>query len=152
MYKKVLGFTLGAGLLLAGSAYAAPAQVERQAERQEQIAREQIRRGEAMEQEGHRLERQGEWRRGESLERRGENLERHGRRMLNQAEYRAFWIRMLDNKVHLRNWRADLQELQLARPAMKEWTIQLLQAEPPISLSNAISRRQECFDSPASGA
>ena len=26
---------------------------------------------------------------------------------LNLAEYRAFWIRMLDNKVHLRNWRAD---------------------------------------------
>jgi hypothetical protein len=71
---------------------------------------------------------------------------------LNQAEYRAFWIRMLDNKVHLRNWRADLLELQQARPAMKEWTIQLLQAEPPISLSNAISRRQERFDTPASGA
>jgi hypothetical protein len=71
---------------------------------------------------------------------------------LNQAEYRAFWIRMLDNKVHLRNWRADLLELQMARPAMKEWTIQLLQAEPPISLSNAISRRQERFDTPASGA
>ena len=31
---------------------------------------------------------------------------------LNQAEYRAFWIRMLDTKVHLRNWRADLEELQ----------------------------------------
>ena len=69
---------------------------------------------------------------------------------LNLAEYRAFWIRMLDNKVHLRNWRADLEELQQGRPAMKEWTIQLLQSEPPISLSNAISRRQ--FDSPASGA
>jgi hypothetical protein len=71
---------------------------------------------------------------------------------LNQAEYRAFWIRMLDNKVHLRNWRADLLELQQVRPAMKDWTIQLLQAEPPISLSNAISRRQERFDTPASGA
>jgi hypothetical protein len=71
---------------------------------------------------------------------------------LNQAEYRSFWIRMLDNKVHLRNWRADLLELQQARPSMKEWTIQLLQAEPPISLSNAISRRQERFDTPASGA
>ncbi len=68
---------------------------------------------------------------------------------LNLAEYRAFWIRMLDNKVHLRNWRADLEELQQAKPAMKEWIIQLLQSEPPISLSNAISRRQ--FDSPASG-
>ena len=71
---------------------------------------------------------------------------------LNLAEYRAFWIRMLDTKVHLRNWRADLGELQQSRPAMKEWTIQLLQSEPPITLSNAISRRQERFDSPASGA
>jgi len=70
---------------------------------------------------------------------------------LNQAEYRAFWIRMLDTKVHLRNWRADLEELQHSRPAMKEWSIQLLQSEPPISLSNAISRRQERFDSPVSG-
>jgi hypothetical protein len=75
------------------------------------------------------------------------NIER-----LNLAEYRAFWIRMLDNKVHLRNWRADLAELQQTKPAMKEWSIQLLQSEPPISLSNAISRRQERFDSPASGA
>ncbi len=71
---------------------------------------------------------------------------------LNPAEYRAFWIRMLDNKVHLRNWRADLGELQQANPAMKDWSIQLLQADPPISLSNAISRRQERYDSPASGA
>jgi hypothetical protein len=70
---------------------------------------------------------------------------------LNLAEYRAFWIRMLDNKVHLRNWRADLGELQQANPAMKDWSIQLLQADPPISLSNAISRRQERYDSPASG-
>ena len=75
------------------------------------------------------------------------NIER-----LNLAEYRAFWIRMLDNKVHLRNWRADLAELQQTKPAMKEWSIQLLQSEPPITLSNAISRRQERFDSPASGA
>jgi hypothetical protein len=71
---------------------------------------------------------------------------------LNQAEYRAFWIRMLDVKVHLRNWRADLEELQQAKPAMKEWSIQLLHAEPPIALANAITRRQERFDSPASGA
>ena len=70
---------------------------------------------------------------------------------LNLAEYRAFWIRMLDTKVHLRNWRADLGELQQSRPAMKEWSVQLLQSEPPITLSNAISRRQERFDSPASG-
>ena len=30
---------------------------------------------------------------------------------LNLVEYRSFWIRLLDNKVHLRNWRADLAEL-----------------------------------------
>ncbi len=71
---------------------------------------------------------------------------------LNLAEYRAFWIRMLDTKVHLRNWRADLAELQQSKPAMKDWNIQLLQAEPPISLANSITRRQERFDSPASGA
>jgi hypothetical protein len=71
---------------------------------------------------------------------------------LNLAEYRAFWIRMLDTKVHLRNWRADLAELQRIRPAMKEWSVQLLQSDPPITLSNAMSRRQERFDSPASGA
>ena len=70
---------------------------------------------------------------------------------LNQAEYRAFWIRMLDAKVHLRNWRADLGELQQAKPAMKDWAIQLLHAEPPITLANAITRRQERFESPASG-
>ncbi|HTZ57942.1 MAG TPA: hypothetical protein VMB49_07600 [Acidobacteriaceae bacterium] len=72
---------------------------------------------------------------------------------LNLAEYRAFWIRMLDTKVHLRNWRADLAELQQCRPEMKDWTIQLLQSDqPPITLSNAISRRQERFETPASGA
>ena len=49
---------------------------------------------------------------------------------LNLAEYRAFWIRMLDTKVHLRNWRADLAELQRIRPAMREWSVQLLQSEP----------------------
>jgi hypothetical protein len=70
---------------------------------------------------------------------------------LNLAEYRAFWIRMLDNKVHLRNWRADLGELQQAKPPMREWSIQLLHAEPPISLANSISRRPERFDNPASG-
>jgi hypothetical protein len=70
---------------------------------------------------------------------------------LNLAEYRAFWIRMLDTKVHLRNWRADLAELQRIRPAMKEWSVQLLQSDPPITLSNAMSRRQERFDNPASG-
>jgi hypothetical protein len=71
---------------------------------------------------------------------------------LNLAEYRAFWIRMLDVKVHLRNWRADLEELQLVKPAMKEWSIQLLHSEPPIALANAMTRRQERFETPASGA
>ncbi len=71
---------------------------------------------------------------------------------LNLAEYRAFWIRMLDSKVHLRNWRADLAELQQAKPVMKDWSVQLLYAEPPITLANSITRRQERFDSPASGA
>jgi hypothetical protein len=70
---------------------------------------------------------------------------------LNLAEYRAFWIRMLDTKVHLRNWRADLEELQVAKPAMREWTIQLLQSETPVALSHALSRRQERFEKPATG-
>ena len=74
---------------------------------------------------------------------------------LNLAEYRAFWIRMLDAKVHLRNWRADLAELQQSKPAMRDWHIQLLHTEPPISLANSLAnsmaRRQERFDSPASG-
>ncbi len=70
---------------------------------------------------------------------------------LNLAEYRAFWIRMLDTKVHLRNWRADLEELQVAKPAMREWTIQLLQSETPVTLSHALSRRQERFEKPATG-
>jgi flagellar basal body-associated protein FliL len=71
---------------------------------------------------------------------------------LNLAEYRSFWIRLLDNKVHLRNWRADLAELQQRNPAMRDWSVQLLHSEPPISLANAISRRQERFDAPSSGA
>jgi hypothetical protein len=58
---------------------------------------------------------------------------------------------MLDTKVHLRNWRADLEELQQAKPAMKEWTVQLLQSEPPPALSHALSRRQERFESPGAG-
>ena len=70
---------------------------------------------------------------------------------LNLAEYRAFWIRMLDTKVHLRNWRVDLEELREGKPAMKEWTIQLLQSEPPMSLSPALSRRHERFESPGTG-
>jgi hypothetical protein len=71
---------------------------------------------------------------------------------LNLAEYRSFWIRLMDNKVHLRNWRADLAELQQRNPGMRDWTVQLLHLEAPISLANAISRRQERFDAPSSGA
>jgi len=90
--SKFFGLTLGASLLFAGVAYAGTPEPqewrgERQ-ERQERIARDEIRRGEMMEREGRRLEAQGQWRRGEALERRGENLERHGRQMLNAAERR----------------------------------------------------------------
>jgi hypothetical protein len=70
---------------------------------------------------------------------------------VNLAEYRSFWIRLLDNKVHLRNWRADLAELQQRDPIMREWGVQLLHVELPISVANPISRRQDRFDSPSSG-
>jgi hypothetical protein len=70
---------------------------------------------------------------------------------LNLVEYRSFWIRLLDNKVHLRNWRADLAELQQRDPIMREWGVQLLHVELPISVANPISRRQDRFDSPSSG-
>jgi hypothetical protein len=93
--KVLLTSAFGSIFLLGTAAYAAPQERfepwERGAERQEQIARSEIRRGEAMEQEGHRLERMGEWRRGEMLERRGEYMERHGRMMLRQAEQREHY-------------------------------------------------------------
>src|SRR5215470_6236436 len=89
MNKKFYGIALGASLLFAGAAYAGtPDSIDRHAERQEQIARDEIHRGEVMEQEGHRLERQGDWRRGQALERRGEKLERQGQQRLNSAERR----------------------------------------------------------------
>lgn len=88
LHRKFLGFTLGAGLLFGGVAYAAPTPIDGHVERQERIARSEIHRGEVMEQEGHRLENQGQWRRGQALERKGENLERHGQQMLNNAEQR----------------------------------------------------------------
>jgi hypothetical protein len=81
--RTLLATAIGSVLILGTAGYAA---AERGPERQEQIARSEIRRGEAMEQEGHRLERAGQWRRGETLERRGESLERHGRQMLRDAE------------------------------------------------------------------
>lgn len=71
---------------------------------------------------------------------------------LSLTEYRSFWIRLLDNKVHLRNWRSDLGELQRRDPAMREWSVQLLHVETPISLANPIARRQERFETPSSGA
>ena len=86
LHRKLFGIAVGAGLLFAGATYAGAEPFDSHAERQEQIARDEIRRGELMEQEGHRLERMGEWRRGEALERRGESLERHGRHMLFSAE------------------------------------------------------------------
>ena len=86
IHRKMFGMALGASLLLAGATYASAEPFDRHPERQEQIARDQIRQGEQMEQEGRRLENMGQWRRGEALERRGENLERHGRQMLNEAE------------------------------------------------------------------
>jgi hypothetical protein len=89
MNTKFYGIALGASLLFAGAAYAgAPEPIDRHAERQERIGRDEIRRGEVMEEEGHRLERQGQYRRGEGLERRGEKLERQGQQRLNAAEPR----------------------------------------------------------------
>jgi len=89
MKKKFYGVALGASLLFAGVAYAGtPEPTDRHAEQQERIARDEIRRGEIMEQEGHRLERQGDWRRGQALERKGEKLERQGRNRLNATERR----------------------------------------------------------------
>jgi hypothetical protein len=73
----------------------------------------------------------------------------HSIERINASEYRLFWIRLLDNKVHLRNWRADLGELQQRRPGMRHWTIQILHAEGPISLANSSLRRQDRFDAPA---
>lgn len=71
---------------------------------------------------------------------------------LNLAEYRSFWIRMLDTKVHLRNWRADLAELQQRKPQMRDWSVQLLYGEQPsIALANPLPRRQERFEGPVSG-
>jgi len=89
MNQKFYGIALGASLLFAGAAYAGvPDSIVTHAERQERIAREEIHRGEIMEQEGHRLERQGDVRRGEALERRGQKLERQGQQRLNSAERR----------------------------------------------------------------
>ena len=88
MNKKFYGIALGASLLFAGAAYAGvPAPIDRH-EQQERIAHDEIRRGENMEQEGHRLERQGDWRRGRALERQGQKLERQGRKRLSAAERR----------------------------------------------------------------
>jgi hypothetical protein len=71
---------------------------------------------------------------------------------LNLAEYRAFWVRMLDNKVHLRNWRVDLDELKRSNPAMKDWMIQLVQAQEALPMANSLSRRHDRLERPAAGA
>src|SRR5581483_10347987 len=87
--KTLVATGLGSLLLIgtAGLAAAAPQQYyERGGERQEQIAWSEIRRGEAFEAEGHRLERMGDHRRGERLERQGEALKLHGRQKLAAAE------------------------------------------------------------------
>jgi hypothetical protein len=87
--KTLLATALGSVLAIGTAGYASAAPQERWetgGERQERIARSEIRRGEALEQQGHRLKRQGDWRRGETLERRGENLERHGQQMLRESE------------------------------------------------------------------
>lgn len=86
LHRKFFGFALGVGLLFAGATYAGAQPLDSHAEKQEQIARDEIRRGEMMEQQGRRLENRGEWRRGEALAHRGENLERHGKQRLASAE------------------------------------------------------------------
>ena len=42
---------------------------------------------------------------------------------LNGADYKAFWISLLDQKVVLRQWKDDLAELQSRNPKMKEWAV-----------------------------
>jgi hypothetical protein len=86
--KGLVAAALGSVLLIGTAGYAAPERYDRGAEREEQAARAEIRRGETLEQEGRRLERMGDWRRGEMLEQRGESMERHGRQMLRQSEWR----------------------------------------------------------------
>ncbi len=98
--KGLVATALGSILLIGTASYAAPERFERRTEREEQVARAEIRRGEALEQEGRRLERIGDWRRGEMLERRGEGLERHGRQMLRQSEWREH-----DEGREHRDWR-----------------------------------------------
>jgi hypothetical protein len=87
--KSLVATTLGSVLIIGTAGFAAAAPQERWArgsERQEQVARDEIRRGELLEQQGRRLESRGDWRRGQMLERRGDALERHGREMLREAE------------------------------------------------------------------
>jgi|SwirhisoilCB2_FD_contig_51_8215998_length_407_multi_5_in_0_out_0_1 hypothetical protein len=84
--RRFFGIALGTGLLFAGAGYAGAAPLDSHAHRQEVNARNEIRRGELMEQEGQRLERIGQFKRGQAMVRRGETLERHGQRMLADAE------------------------------------------------------------------
>ena len=87
--KTLLATGLGSILMIGTAGFAAAAPQEfwgRGGERQEQAARAEIRRGEALERQGHFLESRGDYRRGEMLERRGQALEHHGWQMLRAAE------------------------------------------------------------------
>ena len=91
--KTVVAAGLGSILIIGTAGFAAAAPQEfwrRGAERQEQNARAEIRRGEALERQGHLLESRGDYRRGEMLERRGQALERHGRQMLAAERHEHF--------------------------------------------------------------
>ncbi len=99
-HKGFVASALASILLIGTTGFAAPERWQRGAEREEQTARAEIRRGEALEQEGHRWERMGDRRRGEMLEERGERLERHGRQMLRESERREHY----EGSEH-RDWR-----------------------------------------------
>ena|ERR1051326_8314935 len=91
--KTLAGMALGSALVIGTAGFAAAAPQEhwlRGNARQEQVARDEIRRGELMEQEGRRMEWQGDRRRGEKLERKGEKLVRHGRQVLRQVQLREY--------------------------------------------------------------
>jgi len=47
---------------------------------------------------------------------------------IDAAAYKQFWTDLLDQKVTLRNWRADLDEIRILKPSAKSWQIQLSKA------------------------
>ena len=71
---------------------------------------------------------------------------------LNQAEYRAFWIRMLDTKVHLEELESGSGGVAAVQTGHEGLEHPAVAVRTAYSLSNAISRRQERFDNPVSGA